>query len=131
MRNLILLVIGIGLGTLGTATVLNTLNRRDAYPRGVMAVMQHHYSSLRDAVRTGRCDDPSVTGHAARLGLLAGEIESSIYGSATADPPFREYLQRLRDALAQLAAAPGGCPDLAPIVVKAGNACDECHRQYR
>jgi len=131
MRNLVLLIIGIALGALTASTLINAVNRRAAYPRGVMQVMQHHFGTLRDAVRAGQCKGPSTALHADRLRSLADEVEPSVFADATADPPFREYLLRLRAALDEMPSTDGDCKALTPIIAKIGNACDECHRQYR
>lgn len=127
MRFAVLFVIALALGALVAATILNASARRNAWPRGVMEVMQHHAGALRESLRAGTCN---VTRDKAALALLADEIEPSAYAGATPDPPFREYTQRLRDAIAELPAA-SNCSALAPVVTKLGNACDACHRQYR
>ena len=130
MRNLILLVLGIVLGAAGGAITVNTLSRRDAYPRGVMNVMQHHYAALRHDVQLNRCD---VKTTAASLGVLrefADGIEQTFYGDDTADAPFREYAQRMRDLVASASTA-SDCAGLAPAVDKIGAACEACHREYR
>jgi hypothetical protein len=130
MRNLILILIGIIVGAAGGAITVNTLSRRDAYPRGVMNVMRHHYAALRQDVRLNRCDAKTAAAPLVILRELAGGIEQTIYADETPDAPFREYAQGLRDAVAATAAA-NDCTSLAPAVDKIGAACDACHREYR
>ena len=127
MRQIILLVIGLAIGAAAGISVVNTLRQRDAYPRGLMDVMQHHYASLRDDVRLGHCE-PS-TQHVNILRSLAAEIDTAMYGEDIPDAPFREFQSRLADALST--SAPSDCNALAPQVQKIGEACDACHRQYR
>lgn len=129
MRHLLLLLIGLVVGAIGAASVVNVLAQRDAYARGVMQVMQHHYADLRAQLRSGRCNGPVHS--KAMLEALSEEVEPAVYAGDEAPPPFREYLQRLRDAVAQLPDAPAACAAIAPGVERIGNACDECHRQYR
>ncbi|HEY2396361.1 MAG TPA: hypothetical protein VGH81_10350 [Rudaea sp.] len=131
MRNLILLALGFALGAMAASTVVNALNRRAAYARGVMDVMQHHVGALRDRVRTNACGAADVQSDKALLTALAEEIEPAVFADSTPEPPFREYTQHLRDAIAELPAVGADCPALAPVVTKIGNACDACHRQYR
>ena len=131
MRNLMLLVIGCALGALSATTVLRALATRDAYARGVMQVMQHHYSRLHDDVRARACTSVDPMLEKTQLRALAEQIEPSVYADAIADAPFREYTQHLRDALAQLPDGAAGCAALVPVVARIGAACDECHRQYR
>jgi len=129
MRNLVLLLLGLVVGAAGTASALNVLRQRDAYPRGLMAVMQHHLAALREDVRTNRCKDRSGP-HLQVMRTLAGGIESAVYPDDDADSPFREYARRLRDSLGAVP-ADADCPALSPFLAKIGEACDACHRQYR
>jgi len=127
MRQIILLVLGVAIGAAGGISVVNTLRQRDAYPRGLMDVMQHHYAALRDGARHGRCE--SAAAHLHLLHELSVEIGTAVYGEDIPDSPFREFESRLRDAL--VAPASGDCKALAPQLEKIGAACDDCHRQYR
>jgi hypothetical protein len=130
MRSLLLLGLGVVIGAMVATIIANTLSRRDAYARGVMAVLQQHYGSLREGVRHGRCDrDLAPT--RSLLATLSGELAPAVYGDSTPDAPFREYVQRLRDAVAALPDRATGCPALAPQLNRIGDACDACHRQYR
>jgi len=127
MRQIILLVVGLVVGAAGGISVVNTLRQRDAYPRGLMDVMQHHYASLRDDVRLGHCEQS--TQHVDMLRSLAAEIGTAMYGEDIPDAPFREFQSRLGGALST--STPRECKMLAPQVQKIGEACDACHRQYR
>lgn len=131
MRNLLLLTLGIALGAVAAAVVLNALNRRDAYARGVMQVLQQHVGILRTQLRTNACGRADTAADKALLGALTEEVERSVYADSIPEPPFREYAQHLRDAVAELPTAITDCTVLAPAVTKIGNACDACHRQYR
>jgi len=129
MRNLLLLLLGLAVGAAGAASAINVLRQRDAYPRGLMAVMQHHLAGLRDDIRENRCKDRSGQ-HLRVMRVLADGIESAIHPDDDADFPFREYARKFRETLA---AAPPDveCPALSPVVAKIGEVCDACHRQYR
>lgn len=129
MRNAVLLLIGLVVGAIGATSVVNALAQRDAYARGVMQVMQHHYGMLRAQLRSGRCASP-VHGKA-MLEALTEEIEPAIFGDDTPDAPFHDYVQRLREAVVQLPDNATACTALAPAVERIGSACDRCHQQYR
>jgi len=131
MRSLLLLVLGIAFGAAVASLVLSALGRRDAYARGVMQVLQHETGVLRSALRFKACGTAEASRAKMLIGALTEEIEPSVLGDSTADAPFREYLQRLRDASAGLLASAPDCAAFAPIVTKIGDACDVCHRQYR
>ena len=127
MRQVVLLVVGVMVGAAAGISVDNTLRQRDAYPRGLMDVMQHHYASLRNDIRRGHCEQSAQ--HWDVLKNLAGEIGDAVYGEDIPDSSFREYNTRLVDALDAPPSA--DCKALAPRVQKIGGICDECHRQYR
>lgn len=129
MRNLILLLLGIAVGAAGAASIVDAMNKRDAYARGVMNVMQHHLGSLRDGVRRGQCGDQTAA-DLERLRTLASEIDSAVYPDDIPDAPFREYSGKLRDILQQTPDR-ADCPTLKTFAEKIGATCDECHRQYR
>jgi len=132
MKQIVLLLIGLFVGAAGAVIVVNTLRARDAYARGAMDVMQHHYASLRESLRARQCKAVANTIALGQLRALSNEIEPAVYADATPESAFREFSARLRDALdAGIAAAPGDCAALAPILEKVGKVCDECHQQYR
>jgi hypothetical protein len=125
MRSLILLALGLAVGALAASSLLNALSRRDAYPRGLMNVMQHHYAALRESVRDGHCD--RAASHVSALTALSGDIDSAMYPDTSPEPSFLEYEKRLNDALS----AASECKTLAPAVERITAACDACHHQYR
>ena len=131
MRSLLVLALGIALGALASSSVINALNRRDAYPRGVMEVMQQQVAVLRNRVRTNTCVADELAREKSLLAALTEQIEPSLFAASTPDPPFREYTQHLREAVAELPTQGAGCATLAPVVTKIGNACEACHHQYR
>jgi len=132
MKNAILLLLGLFIGAVGASIVGNALRARDAYARGTMDVMQHHYGSLRENLRAKQCNATKTAFALAQLRALSNEIEPAVYPDSTPESAFREFSSRLRDALdAGIAAAPADCAALAPIAEKVGKVCDECHQQYR
>jgi cytochrome c556 len=130
MRHLLLLGLGLVVGAMLAGIVANTLARRAAYARGVMQVMQHQYGELRDAMRRGRCEGDFAP-QRDLLARLTEEIGPATHGDDTPEASFREYTQRLRDAVAALPPAGASCSALAPATMKIGDACEACHRQYR
>ena len=126
MRQAILFMLGLAVGAIAAANIVSTLRQRDAYPRGLMNVMQHDTGLLHDAARTNRCD-AATQGTFERLHRLADDIETAVYGTEPPDPPFAEYAQRLRAAIPPSLE----CNRLPQTLDRIGAACDACHRQYR
>jgi hypothetical protein len=131
MRTLIVLALGFMLGAFAAATVSNALARRDAYARATMQVLQHQYGLLREHVRAASCASVDAAPARRLLSLLGDEIEASAFPGETPPPPFREYVGRLREAVAALPEDATSCAALAPLVSRVGQACDACHQQYR
>ena len=132
MKFVILLLIGLLVGVMGATVVVNTLRARDAYARGVMDVMQHHYASLRESLRSGRCDATASAHALAQLRAQASDVDTAIYADATPEAPFREFSERFSTTLdAAAAATPVDCAQLGPQVQRIGKVCDDCHQQYR
>jgi hypothetical protein len=127
MRQIVLLVVGLVVGAAAGISIANMLRQRDAYPRGLMDVMQHHYAGLRDDVRRGHCEQSSQ--HVNVLRSLIDEIGPAMYGEDIPDAPFREFESRLGDAVSTT--TPPDCKALGSQAQKIGEACDACHRQYR
>lgn len=126
MRLAMLFLLGLAIGAIATANVVSALRQRDAYPRGLMNVMQHDVGALRADARAQRCDaNASVV--LEQLRGLSGSIETAVYGDDPPDPPFAEYAQRLHSALPTTL----DCRSLPQALEKVGVACDACHRQYR
>jgi cytochrome c556 len=132
MKNAILFLIGLFIGAAGASIAGNAMHARDAYARGAMDVMQHHYGSLRENLRAQRCDANQSKLALTQMRALSDEIAPAIYPDTTPESAFREFDTRLHDALdAGIAAAPADCAALAPIAEKIGRVCEECHQQYR
>ena len=132
MKLLILFFIGLVVGAMGATTVINTLRQRDAFARGVMDVVQHHYATLRENLRAQHCEETASAYAIGQMRVLSTDIDAAVYGNDTPDAPFREFDARLASTLADAAAAnPKDCATLAPHVQALGKVCDECHQRYR
>lgn len=130
MRLVLLFLLGAVIGAAAATSVVNALARRDAYLRGVMQVLEHDYAGLRAGIRAGTCDARWAQARPA-LAAMTESIEAAYAPGAAPDAPFREYTQRLRDAVAQLPGSAASCAAAAAAVSKVGDACEACHHQYR
>jgi cytochrome c556 len=129
MRALLLLLLGLAVGAIAASFAGNALRERDAYPRAVMDLMQHHVGTLRGAIRARQCDGTTTTGHLQRLQVIATEIGPAF---PDVDQPFRDGAAKLENALrVSAAAAPADCPALQAALKPIDDACDSCHRLYR
>jgi hypothetical protein len=129
MRALILLVIGLIMGAIGSMFAANTLAARHAYPRGVMAILQHHVGAMHEMTRARQCAGPPVRDSLLHLRHAADEIDPAFAG---ADADFGAHARKLDLALdAALAAAPADCAAVQRALVPVADACQSCHQLYR
>ncbi|HEY0181039.1 MAG TPA: hypothetical protein VGC30_15595 [Dokdonella sp.] len=130
MRYLLCLAGGILLGAILAMTAANALQRRNAWPRAIMTVMQHELGRAREAARTPRCADADARSALAHLALLAEDPERALLAPGAKDRVFAQYAADLREAIAGAQAAPD-CASRAAALTEVANACDACHRDYR
>lgn len=130
MRYLICLVGGALLGALLALTAASTLQRRNAWPRAVMTVMQHELGQSRETLRLGRCTDASLAASRARLTAMPADLESALLERGARDRVLEKYAQDLRDAVAGWDAQ-AACARQSEALGTVSQTCDACHRDYR
>lgn len=130
MRYLLCLAGGLLAGALLALTAANALQRRNAWPRAIMNVMQHELGDAREAARLGRCAEPSMRPARAHLALLSDDLERALLEPGAKDRVFGKYAQDLRGAVAAWDPA-AECDHQGAALTEVANACDACHRDYR
>jgi cytochrome c556 len=131
MRYAFVLILGIAIGALAMSQVGKILAARDAYPRGVMAVMQQHYGALRRSLDTGACKAADNQNNLAWVARMSTQINPALNPHA-ADLRFDTYVRKLDARItAAQAIAPNDCPALRMAAQHIGAACSACHEVYR
>lgn len=129
MRQLLIALASLLVGALLAFSAANSLQRRDAWPRGVMYVMQHHFGELRRLQRAQYCAPAGSGSHFLRLAQTGADISPS---NAEEKPDFHERAERFVALGAGLAAQPpADCPALDRALQQVDAACADCHRDYR
>ena len=129
MRWLVCLLLGVVAGALMASMATSALQRRHAWPRALMTVMQHELAAARHAADEGRCGERSAPA-AGRLRLLANDLEPALLAPGGQDRVLARYAGDLRARLAEWnPQAP--CPAQAAALRAVSQACDACHRDYR
>ena len=132
MRSILLLVLGLAVGALGAVKISQVLSMRDAYPRGVMNVMQHHLGTLAHSMRLGKCPAQSMQMHLERLKAMQPEVLQAFAGGLADKDDFRKHAGKLEAAVdGALSATPTTCPAVQKVVSQIGGACKSCHEAYR
>lgn len=130
MRYLICLVVGVLAGAIVAGMFASTMQRRNAWPRALMNVMQHELGTARSAAKDGHCTQPAQRVAADHLRLVAGDLEPALLAAGTKDRVLSQYVGDFRKAVAAWDAA-ATCPQQSEALTTIANACEACHRDYR
>lgn len=125
-RMLALLLVGLGIGIVGTVTTLSALARRANYGDGLMAVLQAEFGQLRQQARRGaQCTLDETERARSRLALLATDIPRAF-------PTAGSAMHKMSDELLAVAVAPiADCAALPGRIATIDEACKACHSQFR
>jgi cytochrome c556 len=127
MRYLVCLLVGLLVGAITATTAANILNRRDPYPKALMNVMKHELATASAAADRLQCEQDRYA--MSKLAMMAGDIEIAMPAGEKPDRVFRQYVEKLSEAIYKAGDAP--CPQRAEALTELKNACDDCHRDYR
>ena len=131
MRYALTLILGIAIGALAMSQIGRILAARDAYPRGVMAVMQQHYSALRKDLDAPACNAAANVRDLEWVARMSTQINPALNPQA-ADLRFDTYVRRIDARIAEARViASANCPALRVAAAHIGAACQSCHEVYR
>lgn len=131
MRNAILIVLGLVIGIVGTATAMNALNRGPHMTKSVMQVMDYHMGGLQTTMQANRCAVSDTLPHLQSLRTISNDIEP-VFALSTTDPKFKQHASELRARLdALLATPPADCHATDAAMTRIGGACKACHQDFR
>ena len=129
MRVALLILLGLVIGILGTANVMNTLAARNPMPRAVMQTMDYHMDALGHALKAKQCAAADVRRHIERIQSAATDIVP-VFGIP--DQGFTDAATQLQTGVSRgLQAAAADCAALAAVIKPIGEACKSCHDKYR
>jgi cytochrome c556 len=129
MRVALMILLGLVVGVLGTAQVMNVLAARNPMPKAVMETMGYHMGELSHALKAKQCDAAKIQHHLERVQSTATDIVP-VFGIG--EKSFADKAGELQTHLQQaVQAAPADCAALAAAVKPIGETCKSCHQQYR
>ena len=127
-----MLLIGVFAGGSLAMFYANLERAQGAYPRGVMAGMQHHYNALQSGLRDPQCRPQSSLQHLQRLRAISNEVVPAFIEIRD---PGADFEHRHAGMLAALDAAiiepPADCVALNAVLKDIGDRCDACHAVFR
>lgn len=130
MRYLICLVVGVLAGAIVAGMFASAMQRRNAWPRALMNVMQHELGSARSAAKGAGCATPAQQRAASHLQLVGADLDGALLAPGTKDRVLSQYIADFRKAAAAWDAN-AACPQQAEALTAIANACEACHRDYR
>jgi hypothetical protein len=131
MRNVLLIVLGLVIGVVGTAMAMNALRSGPHIGESLMHVQGFHMEGLDKNVKTNRCAVTDNMPHLQTLRMLANDIEPAFL-PVEKEADFRRKASDLRASLdAVLAAPPADCPSVRTAQEKIGRTCKACHDEFR
>ena len=131
MRYLILLLIGLAIGIIGTGILMNALSRETAYSKGVMAVMGAQMKALDTSVKANRCTANDLLPRFQTLRAVANDIEPA-FTPTSDDEKFGHRASDLRAAEdAALLTPLSTCPAALAAIQKIGDSCKNCHQDFK
>lgn len=132
MKVLIGLLLGLFAGASLTLFYANLTRAQGAYPRGVMAGMQHHYEALRRQLADPRCAPDASRVPLARLRALSDEVVPAFIEARDPRPDFEQRHRAFVGAVdAALATPPADCTALNAVIKDLGDRCEACHLEFR
>ncbi|HET8898408.1 MAG TPA: cytochrome c [Rhodanobacteraceae bacterium] len=130
---LLIALICLLVGAMAGAVIANSVNQRiaaeHAWTRGVMHLLATHSGALGKAVKAGQCGDSHH--HLDQLAAIEQDVIPA-FSAAQLGPDFESAANKLRDAIAAARqAAPSTCAALSTAIKPVGEACKNCHMQFR
>jgi cytochrome c556 len=131
MRLIVLFLVGLAVGAIGTLVTINALHQGTPYNKAVMAMMGQQMKAVDKSVKSNKCAATDIAPRLQTLRFVANDIEPAFAGDID-DPQFNRYAADLRGvADAALAAPPATCAAASATLSSLGKACDSCHRDFR
>ena len=131
MRMLVLFLVGLAVGALGTLVAANALHRGTPYPNAAMAMMGQQMKAVDASVKANHCAPTDLVPRLQTLRFVANDIEPAFAGEIE-DPQFNRYAADLRSAAdAALSNPPASCAAASATLSNLGKACDSCHRDFK
>ncbi|MGN6521175.1 MAG: hypothetical protein ACTHK2_17335 [Dokdonella sp.] len=130
MRYFICLLVGLLAGAIVSGMFSGAMQRRNAWPRALMNVMQHELGAARSAARSDTCAAPAQGVSAEHLRLVAGDLDAALLAPGTKDRVLSQYIGDFRKSVATWDAN-AACARQAQALTAIANACEACHRDYR
>ncbi|MEG3192593.1 hypothetical protein [Lysobacter sp. D1-1-M9] len=131
-RFLFMFLLGLVIGAVVVAYLMRTwLGGPDTYPRAVMQVMNAQMGQLKQSVERNNCNPTDTLPHLQALRTMAGQFDGA-FVELRDDRRFIAHSSGLRASLDEvLASPPLNCAGVTAAQQAIGQACQDCHQDFR
>lgn len=134
-RYLFLFLLGLVMGIVAVVMLLRTLESRktwrDHYPHASMQLLSAHVAQMREKIDANRCNPTDILPHLQSLRSLGNDFEAAL-PDLRDDQRFTKHAGQFRATLdAALGSPPLNCAGATETASSIGNACKECHQDFR
>lgn len=127
LKALILIAVGLFVGTFCTLAATNALAKRNAHGRAVMIILARHMDEAKRQDTTTGCDD-AFRSHVEQIASAARDIDFA-FPALRGDATFTRRSAHFRDLAT--AATTMSCASLPGQLTRLADDCQACHRQFR
>jgi len=131
MRHVILIVLGLAIGIIGTVMAMNALNSGPHLPQSVMTLQEFHAHALDTNIKQNHCAATDNLPHLQTLRALSNDIEPAFLPIGD-EQGFRQKASNLRASIdAALVVPPADCAALGAAITRISRECKGCHDQFK
>jgi hypothetical protein len=131
MRAIAFILLGLLIGAMATVSVLNALRPATAFPKGVMALLQHHLCAAREIAGGPQCST-GMAEHLEAIAVLARDIKPAFLPIGDQEASFVRYADDFRAAAeAARGARFADCKAATEALGTIGDGCKACHRDFK
>ena len=131
MRIIVMFVLAMILGIVGTLVAMNAMNRQTPWSKATMTVIGRQMRGIDQSLKANRCTVADFQPKLQTLRAVANDIEPA-FAEQVSDPQFNRYAADLRAAAdTALANPPASCKAASEALTGLDKACDSCHRDFR
>lgn len=138
MKSIVLLLVGLFIGVLGTVAGMSALKQGTPYNDAVMATLGHQMGAFKGMRESGSCDAAEISRRLNVMGAMADEVAPAFLPVGD-DARFSQLSRDLNNAVSkagaavseQVATASASCETLGQVMPDIGATCKGCHDVFR
>lgn len=131
MRFVVMLLIGLFMGAVGTVVAISAMRQGTPYNDAVMTMLGRQSGALRAMREAARCEAPEIARRLDIMRSVASETDAAFLPVGD-DQLFQRHSTALNEAIAKAVANPPvDCDTLGTAMASIGGTCKGCHEDFR